>query len=77
MHYEVTFETFVGGEESKKLKQGRGTVGKTPVMGAIQRDTKKVIAYPVQAVNTSTVGNFINRNIAKYSSVNRNVSGSV
>ena len=40
-------ETYMGGLESnkhasKKLRAGRGTVGKTPVMGAKDRETKKV-----------------------------------
>lgn len=44
-------ECFVGGKEankhqSKKLKTGRGTVGKVPVMGARQRDGR-TIARPV------------------------------
>lgn len=67
-------ETFIGGKEgnkhkNKKLNKDRGTVGKTAVMGAIQRDTKKVVAYPVEGVNTSTVGNFINRNMEQDTSV--------
>jgi len=67
-------ETFIGGKEKnkhadKKLKQGRGTIGKTPVMGALQRDTKKVIAYPVKEVTTSTVGAFMRTHIKKQSDV--------
>jgi transposase-like protein len=44
-------ETFVGGKEAnkherKKLKAGRGSVGKTAVMGLRERDTGRTIAMP-------------------------------
>ena len=51
-------ECFVGGKEankheSKKLRAGRGTVGKVPVMGARQRNGRTV-AKPVENANTQT-----------------------
>lgn len=61
-------ETFIGGKEankheSKKLKQGRGTVGKVAVKGAISREEKQAVAYPVPSVNHDTIASFRNKHI--------------
>ena len=52
-------ETYIGGKENnkhdhKKLKAGRGNVGKTAVLGMRQRNGR-VKAAPVQRVNSRTV----------------------
>jgi len=52
-------ETYIGGKEgnkheSKKLKAGRGTVGKTPVVGMRERGGK-VKAVPVDRVDNDTL----------------------
>ena len=64
-------ETFIGGKEKNKhasKKQGyHGTEGKTAVMGAISRQGKQVVAYPVKEVSTSTVEIFRVNNVAKES----------
>jgi transposase-like protein len=52
-------ETYVGGieankHESKKLKAGRGTVGKTPVLGMRERGGKTV-AMPLASTDAQTI----------------------
>lgn len=56
-------ETFIGGKEwnkheSKKLKAGRGAVGKTAVLGMKERNGRTV-AMPVEDVNSGTVSNAV------------------
>lgn len=57
-------ETFVGGLEgnkhaSKKLKAGRGTVGKTAVVGVKDRRTNQISARVVERVNSATLQGFV------------------
>lgn len=67
-------ETYVGGKESrkhasKKLRAGRGAVGKTPVFGIKSRDTGKVVAFPVEKTNTETLTGAIRENVAAGSTI--------
>ena len=62
-------ETYVGGlernkHESKKLRAGRGAVGKTPVIGARDRATGKVAAEVVPTVSAATTGRFLADHVA-------------
>ena len=57
-------ETYMGGKErnkhkGKKIKAGRGTVGKTAVVGAKDRKTNKIKAKVVKATDAKTLQGFV------------------
>lgn len=67
-------ETYVGGREtnkheSKKLKAGRGMVGKVPVVGARDRETGKVSAVPVAGTDKKTLQGFVKNSAAEGATV--------
>ena len=57
-------ETYTGGKEgnkhaSKKLKKGRGGVGKVAVIGMKDRETNTVIAKPIEETDRFTLQGFV------------------
>jgi transposase-like protein len=72
-------ETFVGGKETnkhewKKLKAGRGTVGKTPVLGMRERGGRTV-AMPIEGTDKETIQAAIQRHVEVGSTVDTDESG--
>ncbi len=67
-------ETSVGGKEknkhaNKKLKAGRGTVGKATVVGAKDRETNRVSAAVVGNTDAKTLQGFVGERAAKGATV--------
>ena len=67
-------EAYIGGKEGnkhrdKKLKVGRGAVGKQSVMGMRERETGHVRAFPVEATDGKTLKWHIRENIELGSSI--------
>ena len=63
-------ETYIGGKEgnkheSKKLKAGRGTVGKTAVAGVKDRETNQVDAEVVEKTDGPTLRQFVHHRIER------------
>jgi transposase-like protein len=72
-------ETFVGGKETnkhewKKLKAGRGTVGKTPVLGMRERGGRTV-AMPIKGTDKEIIQAAIQRHVEVGSTVDTDESG--
>jgi transposase-like protein len=72
-------ETFVGGKEAnkhenKKLKAGRGTVGKTPVLGMRERGGRTV-AMPIADTDAATIQNAILQNVEVGSTLHTDEAG--
>ena len=67
-------ETYMGGKEankhaSKKLKAGRGTVGKIAVAGIKDRDTNKVSTKVVEKTDSETLHGFISMELPRFGRV--------
>ena len=67
-------ETYIGGKEAnkhawKKLQAGRGTVGKTPVVGVKDRRTGKVTARVVPSTDKATLQGFLIEHVQRGATV--------
>ena len=67
-------ETYMGGREinkhrNKKLKAGRGSVGKTVVTGVKERETKQVKAKVIEDIKRPTLHGFIGESVELGSTV--------
>ena len=72
-------ETFIGGvesnkHESKRLKAGRGSVGKAPVLGMRERGGRTV-ALPVEDVSTASVHRAIHTHVEAGSTLHTDEAG--
>ena len=66
-------ETYIGGKErnkhrAKRMHEGRGPVGKTAVIGAVQRGGK-VVAKPIQNTDEATLMQFVEETVSPQATI--------